>query len=95
MSFLPKIAEAAIVGNAPSLQLLDNIVSTIINPLIITFMGVAFVVFLWGIVQFLKNSANEIDKTQGKEHMLWGVIGLTIMLSALGILGLINSIWAD
>ena len=77
----------------PSLPLLDKIISTIVNPVLVTFMGVAFIVFLWGIAEYLRNSANDLKKEQGKEHMYWGVIGLTIMISALGILNLVNSIW--
>jgi uncharacterized membrane protein len=94
MIFFPKIAEAAVVSNISSLTLLDKIVSTLVNPLIKVFIGIALIVFLWGVAQFLKNAANEKDKGEGKEHMLWGIIGLTIMLSALGILNLINSFWA-
>jgi len=95
MDIFPKIAEAAILSGLPTLTLLDKITSTIINPVIVTFMGIALVVFLWGVFQFLKNSASEVDKGEGKEHMLWGVIGLTIMVTALGIMSLVNSFWAE
>jgi hypothetical protein len=35
------------------------------------------------------NQENEEKKTDGKSHMLWGIIGITIMLGVWVILGMI------
>ncbi len=63
----------------------------IINPLIDLLFALAIVYFLYGVVEFLMNQDNEEKKTSGKSHMLWGVIGLTIMLGVFTILGIIKS----
>ncbi len=59
----------------------------IINPLISLLFALAVVYFLYGVVQFLMNQDNDENKTTGKNHMLWGIIGIAIML---GVIGLIN-----
>jgi hypothetical protein len=61
----------------------------IVNPLIILLFGLALVYFLWGLVEFLSNQENEEKKTAGKQHMLWGIIGITIMLGVWTILNII------
>ena len=61
----------------------------IVNPLIGFLVAVAMAYFLYGVFQFLANQANEEKKTTGKSHMLWGVMGIAIMLGVWGILNLV------
>lgn len=69
---------------------LANVNETIINPLIELLFALALVYFLWGVFEFMANQSNEEKKTLGKSHMMWGVIGLVIMLGVWGILGFIT-----
>jgi len=59
---------------------LTNIDNMIINPLIKLLFALAVVYFLYGVFEFLSNQENEEKKTSGKNHMLWGIIGITIMM---------------
>lgn len=59
---------------------IGNVDRMIINPLILFLFALAVVYFLYGVLEFLFNQENEEKKTTGKSHMLWGVIGITIML---------------
>ncbi len=52
----------------------------IINPLIKFLFALAILYFLYGMVQFIINQENEEAKTTGKQHMIWGVIGITVMM---------------
>ena len=61
----------------------------IINPFIAILFAVALLVFIFGVVEFLANSDNEEKQDIGKKHMIWGIIGLFIMVSAVGIMRLI------
>jgi uncharacterized membrane protein YidH (DUF202 family) len=51
--------------------------------------ALAVVFFLYGMVEFLANQTNEEKKTTGKSHMLWGIVGIFIMLGVWFILGVI------
>jgi succinate dehydrogenase/fumarate reductase cytochrome b subunit len=61
----------------------------IVNPLIVLLFALALVYFLWGVFEFLANQENEEKKTAGKSHMLWGIIGITVMMGVWTILNII------
>jgi len=63
----------------------------VINPLIIAFFAVAIAIFLYGVLEFVMNQDNEEAKTKGKSHMIWGVVGITIMMAAWPILVVIKN----
>lgn len=66
-------------------ELVQRIIELVINPLIMLLMVVGTVVFLWGLVEFLMSPDNEEKRSTGKQHMMWGIIGLFLMASAWGI----------
>lgn len=68
---------------------ITNVDNVIINPLIALLFALAVVYFLYGMLEFLMNQANDEKKTSGKSHMLWGVIGIAIMLGVWTILGVL------
>jgi succinate dehydrogenase/fumarate reductase cytochrome b subunit len=68
---------------------ITNVDSMIVNPLITLLFALAVVYFLYGVFEFLLNQTNEDKKTSGKSHMLWGIIGITIMLGVWAILSII------
>jgi len=69
-------------------ELIANISREILNPFIAMLFAIALVLFFWGLMNFLYNSGDDTSKKQGKSHMLWGLIGMFIMLSVFGILSL-------
>ncbi len=70
--------------------LVARITTAIIDPLIALIFAAGFLVFVWGIVEFLFGLSQDSEaKDNGKRHMLWGVIGMAVMMSALGIIRLI------
>ena len=68
---------------------LANVNAEIIQPLIGLLFALAVVYFLFGVFKFMNNQASGEEKTSGKSHMLWGIIGITIMMSVWGILNLV------
>lgn len=68
-------------------ELTNKIVEYIINPLILLLFSLALLVFFWGLAQFILNMGSEEDRSTGKRHMLWGIIGMFIMFAVYGILG--------
>lgn len=79
-----------------ALQFLKNVNKAIINPLIILLFGIALLVFLYGIFEYLRGGDSEDGRSTGTRHMFWGIFGLFIMVSALGLVSFIaNSVGAD
>lgn len=73
------------------MELLDRFITLIINPTILLIFTAGFFLFLWGLVVFIFNLGEGGENTEGKQHMLWGVIGMLVMVSVFGIIALINN----
>lgn len=69
----------------------DGIIREIVNPLVAVLFAAAMVVFFWGLIQLIYSADESGGKETGKQHMLWGVVGIFIMLSAYGILKLFTN----
>ena len=70
-------------------NLLNNIKTEIVNPAIYFLLALAAVYFVWGVFAFVSNQENDEAREKGKQHMIWGIIGIAIMLSAFGIMRMI------
>jgi uncharacterized membrane protein YidH (DUF202 family) len=71
--------------------LLKKILDNIVTPIIYLIMALAVVYFVWGVLQFIKNADNPEKRQDGYKHMIWGIVGLFIMVSAKGIISIILS----
>ncbi|KKS92360.1 MAG: hypothetical protein UV67_C0005G0023 [Parcubacteria group bacterium GW2011_GWC1_43_12] len=68
--------------------LMDRIKGALNEITMILFM-LATVYFGWGIVQMIQSSGNEKKLEEGKKHMIWGIVGMTIMMGVWGIIALV------
>jgi hypothetical protein len=73
--------------------LLNKIIQSIANPAIKLMLAVAVMVFLYGVVEFILGADNEEKRNVGKQHIVWGIIGLFIMVSVFGIMRILLSVW--
>jgi hypothetical protein len=65
---------------------LINLINNILVPVL---MAIAFIVFIWGIYKyFIYGAAEEKSQTEGRQLVLWGLIGFVIILSLWGIVNL-------
>lgn len=71
-------------------SLIAKIGTEILNPVVRLMFAIAFIYFLWGLFKFVKNADNETERDVGKMHMIWGVIGLAIMVAAQGLVALLQ-----
>ena len=69
--------------------LLTKIDRYILNPLLTLLFLVALAVFFWGIVQFISDTDSNTAREEGKQNILWGIIGMFIMVSVYGIIRVI------
>ena len=82
------IAHAANSGVSLAITLVEKFKVVILYPLIMLMLGVAMLMFLWGIFEYIYKSNDESARSTGKRHMFWGIIGFVVMLSAVAILEL-------
>jgi hypothetical protein len=74
-------------------QVLEKVVTEVFSPLYALVASIAFLYFLYGAVMFIINMNDPEKKNIGKSHLLWGTIGLFIILSVGGILKFFNEIF--
>ena len=77
------------VAEANINTLMNNVDRVIVNPLIVLLFALAVVYFVYGLMQFLMSPDNEEIKKNSKQHMLWGIFGMFIMIAVFGILNII------
>jgi len=69
--------------------LIENITREILIPIVALLFALATLYFLWGVAGFVMNADNEEERAKGKNHMIWGVVGMFIMISSYGIINII------
>ncbi|MFM2374650.1 MAG: hypothetical protein RLZZ234_645 [Candidatus Parcubacteria bacterium] len=78
----------AYAANEFAVSIVTTVKNVIIYPLITLMFVVAMVVFLWGVFEYVKNGTEEAARATGKRHMIFGIIGFVVMLSAVAILNI-------
>jgi len=53
-------------------------------------IGLALVFFLWGVFKFIRSDGGE-DRESGKQFMLWGIVGLFVIFSVMGLVSVLRS----
>ncbi len=83
---------SCILSNSPKLGDLLNYATCLINSSIIPLIAsLAVAMFIWGVVQYVINSDEEAKKQKGKEFMIWGIIGLVVMVGVWGLVKILGS----
>jgi hypothetical protein len=78
---------AQFVGNGSSG--LIGAMNTVVVPVIFV---LAFLVFIWGVVKyFFLNGSDEGSREEGRQFILWGIIGMVVLFSVWGLVNLLLS----
>ena len=86
VSYISSLLEGGSSG--PIRTFINKLQSTLY--LIIGFLfTLVTVYFIWGIIQYVGAGGGEEKITIGKRHMIWGIVGMTIMAAAWPIVSLI------
>lgn len=64
----------------------------IIDPIITVLALAAFVLFVFGVVEFIRGAENGETQEKGRRHMIWGIIGLAILFGANAIVTILGNI---
>jgi uncharacterized membrane protein YidH (DUF202 family) len=76
---------------SPFQTFIIKVQDAILTPIITLLSLGAFLLFLWGIVEFIASADNEEKRSTGQQHMIWGIIGLVIIFGANAIVSLIRA----
>jgi len=83
-----------VFGQNPSLiNFLISEVERVFTNLVPVLVGLALLVFIWGLVLFIFNSGREDGVEKGKRIMVWGVVALFTIISVWGIVYTIQDVF--
>jgi len=68
---------------------LAKIVTVIVVPIVSLVFVLAVLLFIWGIAGLIIYRENPEKREEGQRNILWGVVGMFIMVSVYGIIRLI------
>ena len=83
--WLPHIA-SAYANLDPLKRFIGKVEVIIINPVIKLGFAIALLYFLYGVFEFIRNAESSEARKKGGQHILWGLIGMFIMIAAGGIM---------
>ena len=65
---------------------INKLITVVVNPLVVLLFAVALLYFIWGVYVLYIAKGGEEDRTAGSQHVLYGVIGMAIMIAAFAII---------
>lgn len=87
LSFAPAVAFAA--GELGNVENLLKAVGRLIDIALPIVVAIALLAFFWGIVKFI--FGGDEAKKEGQQFMIWGLVGLFVMVSVWGLVKFIGS----
>jgi len=85
------IGTCTLVVNSNLGELINYTTCIINNSVIPLIFSLAVAVFIWGVVQFVINTEDETKREKGKQFMIWGIIGLVVMVGVWGLVKIVGS----
>ena len=88
VSTTPLLLPLVVLAQGDVGTILGNI-RTLLNNLIPVLIGIAGIVFLWGVVQFITGAGDEEKRRKGRGLIIYGLIGLAVMLAFWGLVNIL------
>lgn len=71
--------------------IINKISGGILKPFITILMILSTIVFIWGIIKFIAAAGNPNKKEEGKQIIMWGLIGLFVIAGMWGLATIIQT----
>ncbi len=72
-------------------QYSGEIIGFINSFLVPALMAIAFITFLYGVYKyFILGAASDTERAEGRQFVLWGIIGLVVIFSVWGLVFLVS-----
>jgi len=91
MSLLFKVVQASSNTDVVVNSIISKIVDNIVLPILSLLASLTVILFVWGLISFFRSGDDAKARESGRQHILWGVIGIVIMISVYGIVRFVAS----
>ncbi len=95
IALIANIAYAQTFSKVSANPVVGPLITKIVNVIVVPLVGLLFVftvlVFIWGLFGLISKGDDPGARKEGQQHILWGVIGMFIMVGVYGIIRLISN----
>ncbi len=77
-------------GKNTSISAILGVLSTIVGTVLPFVIGLAVLVILWGLLGYITHAGEEEKRTEARMFIVWGIVGLFIMVSIWGLVNVIG-----
>jgi uncharacterized membrane-anchored protein len=91
---MKKVLVGVVVGLAPlmalaqTLQGVIGVVRSILDLIVPVIIGIAVIYFLWNVAKYVLSADG---KEEARTGMIWGIIGIVVMVSVWGLVALVQN----
>lgn len=71
-------------------EMFKNVTCIIYKTFVPMVFALAIALFVWGVTMYVVNAEDEGKREKGKDFMIWGIIGLTVMISIWGLVAILG-----
>ena len=84
------LAETANLGSGSYVDSLFSGATTLLSRVLVFLISLAVVWFIWNVIQYTI-SDDEEKKGKAKQQMIWGIVGLAVIVSIWGLVAILRS----
>ena len=74
-----------------TIQQILGVISGIIDQIVPFLVGLGVFVIIWGIFTYITHSAEEEKRTEARQYIVYGIIGIFLMLSVWGLVTILRN----
>lgn len=71
--------------------IVNIVIKSILNPLVGLLLVLSTVYFIWGMVKYIQAAGDEKERSEAKNHIIYGLIGLFVIVSMWGLVNLLSN----
>jgi len=89
-TFLNPFFVFASTESPENFQDLINRMVNLISLMVPVLISLAVLIFLYGVMTYIWNGGNQAKREEGRNFIIWGIIGLFVMVSVWGLVNLLS-----
>ncbi len=90
VALTPAFASAQATVNLSNLQNAIRDLTRVINFLIPFFVGIAVLVFIYGLIRYVLSAGDAASRTEARGYIIYGIIGIAVMVGVWGLVRLVT-----
>jgi hypothetical protein len=90
IALMPFLASAQLATGVQNVSSAFTFANSLLTSITVLLFAAAFVFFLYGVFQFVRAAGDEEARKTGRDHIIYGIIGLAVMASVYGLVNFLT-----